>query len=43
MGKKQKPFSSAQKLNAPIKLKEIFETMWPDGYESNPLHGQVPD
>ena len=44
MSKKQKPFSFARKLklNALIKPKEIFDTVWSDGYESSPLHGQDP-
>jgi hypothetical protein len=43
MCKKQKPFSCQQKLNGPIEPKEIFDTVWLDGYESNPLYGQNPD
>jgi hypothetical protein len=43
MSKKQKPFSCQRKLNEPIKPKEIFDTVWPDGYDSNPLYGQDPD
>jgi hypothetical protein len=44
MSKKQKPFSlGQQKLNGPIKPNEIFETVWPDGYDSNPLYDQDPD
>jgi hypothetical protein len=39
MSKKQKPFSFPLKLNGPIKPKEIFDTVWPDGYDSNPLFG----
>jgi hypothetical protein len=43
MSKKQKPFSCQWKLNGHIKPKEIFDTVWPDGYDSNPLYGQDPD
>ncbi len=43
MSKKQKPFSFQWKLNGPIKPKEIFDTVWLDGYDSNPLYGQDPD
>ncbi len=43
MSKKQKPFSFPRKLNGPIKPKEIIDTVWPDGYDSNPLFGQDPD
>jgi hypothetical protein len=38
------PFSFFQrKQNNPVHPKEIFETIWPDGYESKPLYGQEPD
>ncbi len=43
MSKRQKPFSFPRKLNGPIKPKEIFDTVWPDGYDSNPLFVQNPD
>jgi hypothetical protein len=31
-----------RRLNYPIHPKEIYETVWPDGYESSPLYGQEP-
>jgi hypothetical protein len=41
---KMLPFSFFQrKLNVPILPNKIFEMVWPDGYESNPLYGQEPD
>jgi hypothetical protein len=43
MSKKQKPLSCQRKLNGPIKPKEIFDSVWLDGYDSNPLYGQDPD
>ncbi len=43
MCKKQKPFSCQRKLNGPIKPKEILDTVWLDGYDSNPLYGQDPN
>jgi hypothetical protein len=43
MSKRQKPFSCQRKLNGPIKPKEIIDTVWLDGYDSNPLYGQDPN
>jgi hypothetical protein len=42
--KQMHPFSFFQrKLKNPVHPKEIYETVRPDGYESNPLYDQEPD